>query len=561
MKLPVLITLLLSCVSWTWAQPDLVLLDGKIATVVADKPFVEALAIKEGRLIALGSSAEIKPLIGSHTKVLMLDGAFAMPGFIDGHAHLTGIGISKMILDLTGIAHWDEAVAMVAAAAAKTPKGQWITGRGWHQDKWNRPPAGQVEGYPVHAALSAVSPDNPVMLVHASGHALFANAKAMALAGVGAATKSPEGGKIVRDGAGQATGIFEENAESLIKAVYQQAQDRRSPAERKAETLRAIDLAIQDCLAKGITSLHDAGVEFGTIDLYKELAEQGKLGIRLWVMAGANNEELAAHLGEYRLRDFGDGFLTVGGIKKYMDGALGSRGAWLLQPYADLPTSSGQNVTPLESLARTAQLALEYDLQLCVHAIGDRGNREVLDLYEKALAGRKLRWRIEHAQHLNPADIPRFAKLGVIASMQGIHCTSDAPFVEKRLGHERAQNGAYVWRELIDTGAIVTNGTDAPVEDVAPLPSLYAMVTRKRADGTTFFPEHRLNVMEAIRAYTLSNAYAGRQEQDLGSLEIGKRADITVLTRDLTAAPAENILQAKVRFTIVNGKIAYAATP
>lgn len=559
MKLLALLLVLSGCLSL--AQPDLVLLDGKIATVTTAQPFVEALAIKDGRIVALGSSAQIRPLIKENTKVIVLDGAFAMPGFIDGHAHLAGIGISKMILDLTTIANWDDAIKMVAEAVAKAPKGQWIMGRGWHQDKWNRPLTKQVEGYPVHTDLSAISPDHPVILIHASGHALFANAKAMELAGVDAKTADPSGGKILRTPDGKPTGIFEENAKTLIRSVQMRAQEGRSAAERKAEAVRAIELATADCLAKGITSLHDAGVDFETIDLYKELAADGRLGIRLWVMANEPNEVMAARLGDYNLRGFGDGFLTVGGIKKYMDGALGSRGAWLLAPYADLPDSTGQNVTPLDSLARTAELALKHDLQLCVHAIGDRGNREVLDLYEKTLQGRQLRWRIEHAQHLDPVDIPRFGKLGVIASMQGIHCTSDAPFVEKRLGHERAENGAYVWRELVDSGAIVTNGTDAPVEDVAPLPSLYAMVTRKSADGTAFFPKHQLNVMEAIRAYTLSNAYASRQETEVGSLEVGKRADITVLSKDITAAPPESILEAKVRLTIVNGKIGYAAKP
>jgi len=538
---------------------DLLLKNGNIITLDEKNPRASALAIRGDRILWVGNDSDSAAFLGANTRTMDMEGATLIPGFIEGHAHLTGIGMAQMILDLRDVTTWDQVIAIVKDAVASAPKGAWISGRGWHQDKWQRIPPGAVEGYPVHADLSAISPDNPVLLRHASGHALFANAAAMKLAEVVDGTPNPEGGKIVRDAAGHATGIFEENGGDLVQAAKGRDDALRSPEERKAQALKAIELAMQECLANGITSFHDAGVPFSTLDLYKDLAAAGELKIRLWVMAGAANEELAVQLPNYQLRDFGNGFLTLGGIKQYMDGALGSRGAWLLKPYADLPGSTGQNVTPLSELAETAKIAKQNKLQLCVHAIGDRGNKEVLDLFEQAHGVEKLRWRIEHAQHLNPQDIPRFAKLGVIASMQGVHCTSDSPFVEKRLGRQRALEGAYVWRKLVDSGAVVTNGTDAPVEKVSALDSYFSMVTRQWDDGTTFYPEHRLTALEALRAYTLDNAYAAFQEKDKGSLEAGKLADITVLSQDITAAPVENIKKAVVRYTIVGGKIAYEA--
>jgi predicted amidohydrolase YtcJ len=325
------------------------------------------------------------------------------------------------------------------------------------------------------------------------------------------------------------------------------------------------ELAIQECLSKGITSFQDAGSSFETIDVFRKMAEEENLGVRLWVMVREPNERLAKDLADYRMLDVGDRHLTVRGIKRSIDGALGPHGAWLLEPYSDLPASSGLNTSPVEDIAETARLAIENDFQLCVHAIGDRGNREALDIFETTFAAhpdkKHLRWRIEHAQHLHPDDIPRFAELGVIASMQGIHCTSDAPWAIVRLGDRRAREGAYVWQSLLQTGAVVTNGTDAPVEDVSPIASFHATVSRELRDGSVFYPGQRMSREEALRSYTLSAAYAAFEEDIKGSLTPGKLADITVLSRDIMTISEDEIPSTEVLYTIVGGKVMYRLAP
>lgn len=535
---------------------DLIIKNGNIITLKGEER-VKAMAVKDGRIIAVGSEKDMETHKTTKTKILDLKGATAIPGFIDGHAHFVGIGNTAMNLRLMTIPNWDHAIEMVAKAAQDTPKGSWIQGRGWHQDKWNKVPPGSVEGYPVHKRLSAVSPDHPVILTHASGHALFANAKAMELAGVDANTPDPSGGKIVRDSQGNPIGVFEENAMGLIRAELRRAESTMTTAQKRARTVKAIKLAQEECLSKGLTSFHDAGSTFNQLDIFKDLAEKDELHLRLWVMAGEDNASLAKNLENYRWKNLSNHMLTLGGIKRYMDGALGSRGAWLLKEYSDLPNHFGQKVISLETLEETARIAKKFDLQLCTHAIGDKGNRVVLDMYEKVLKGDDRRWRIEHAQHVDPEDIPRFAKLGVIASMQGVHCTSDAPFVPKRLGDKRAEEGAYMWKALLESGAVVTNGTDAPVEDVSPIATYYSMVSRKGKSGNTFYPKQALSRMEALRASTLSNAYASFQEKDKGSLEVGKLADLTVLSQDITKIATDDIPKTQVLKTIVGGKIRY----
>jgi len=481
-----------------------------------------------------------------------------MPGFIEGHGHFSGLGQSLMNLNFLKSKSWAEIVAMVAEKAKTAKPGEWIVGRGWHQEKWETPLDKQVLGYPYHDALSAMSPNNPVLLRHASGHGLFANAKAMELAGVSKETPNPKGGEIVRDARGEAIGVFEERAMGIISAAYQAYRDSLSEADLKKEWLKGIELAEQECLLKGVTSFQDAGSSQQEIQWYKELAEAGKLDLRLWAMIRHQYPELKDKLGGLPIINAGNHFFTCRAIKSEVDGALGSFGAWLLRPYSDKSDFHGQNTTPIENVEAIAKLATDNDLQLCVHAIGDRANQEVLNIFEKNLNGKKdLRWRIEHAQHLDPADIPRFAKMGAIASMQGIHCTSDAPFVVKRLGEQRACNGAYAWRALLDAGAVVSNGTDAPVEDVSPLESFYATVTRKRfaVPKIEFFPEQKLTRAEAIHSYTLACAYAAFEEQDKGSLEVGKWADLVVLSKDLLNCSDEEILQTQVMMTVVGGKV------
>jgi predicted amidohydrolase YtcJ len=544
-------------------KADLVLLGGKIVTVDPQKPTAPALAARAGRIIAVGSDAEIAALIGDGTKVIRLNGQLAIPGFIEGHGHFTSLGQSKMMLDLRAAKSWDEIVRQVEAAAKTAKPGDWIIGRGWHQEKWDRKPEPNVDGYPLHGSLSLVSPKNPVLLEHASGHMCFANAEAMHLANVTADTNAPTGGEIPRGPDNNPIGVFRETAQGLIARAHAAAERNRSADDRRRDLLKAIDLATDECLRKGVTSFQDAGSPLETLAVFRKLADEGKLRLRLWVMARDDNARLEARLAGYRTIGAGDNHLTIRAIKRAIDGALGPHGAWLLEPYEDMPGSAGLNTSSIESIRETARIALATNCQLCVHAIGDRANRETLNIFEDAFrkdpGNKDRRWRVEHAQHLHPDDIPRFAKLGVIASMQGIHCTSDAVFVLRRLGSRRAEQGAYVWRSLLDSGATVTNGTDTPVEDVSPLDCFYATVTRKLASGTTFFPKQKLTREEALRSYTRECAYAAFEEDIKGTLSVGKLADITVLSRDILTCPEDDIYTTKVVHTIVGGRVLFTS--
>jgi predicted amidohydrolase YtcJ len=543
-------------------RADLVLTNGKVVTVDPAQPEAEALAVRDGLVLAVGSSAEMEAYVGPGTRVVDLDGRLAIPGFIEGHGHYTSLGRARMILDLTGVANWDEIVDMVGEAAASAEPGAWIAGRGWHQEKWDQVPAGAVEGVPVHTALSAVSPDNPVILGHASGHAAYANARAMELANIGPDTPDPDGGTIVRDAEGRATGLLRENADALVFGVMEAAMASRSSEEQEAEFVRVVELAGEDALSKGVTTFHDAGSDFETIDGFRTLADEGRLPVRLYVMVRfESNDAMRERLPDYRMIGYGDDHLTVRAIKRQIDGALGSHGAWLLEPYTDMPSSVGLTVEDPEDIEETTRIAAEYGFQVNTHAIGDRANREVLDIYERTFAEHEgmdqQRWRIEHAQHVHPDDIPRFPALGIIASMQGIHCTSDAPWVFRRLGAERAESGAYLWRSFIDAGVTVTNGTDVPVEDIDPIASFYSSVVRQDREGNEFFPDQRMTRMEALQSYTINNAYAGFEEELKGSLVPGKLADIAVLDRDIMTIPAAEIPDARVDMTIVGGAVRF----
>jgi predicted amidohydrolase YtcJ len=538
---------------------DLVLTNGRIVTVDDARPEAEAIAISKDRIQALGTAAEIKAMTGPNTQVIDLQGQLAIPGFIESHGHFAGVGGAQLELNLMNVESWDKIVAMVAEAVSRAKPGQWIYGRGWHQEKWTNRPAPNVEGFPTHASLDNVSPNNPVLLVHASGHAAFANGKAMELSGIRRPTESPAGGEILRDANGDATGLMRETAQRLIKRGA--GVPPATPEETAARDRQVLELASQEVLSKGITTFQDAGSTLGTIDRMKELVDAGKMGVRLWVMVRQDNAAIAPKLAHYKMIDYGDGHLTVRAIKKSIDGALGSRGAWLLAPYSDKPESSGLETTKVAEIDETARIAMLNGFQLCVHAIGDRANRETLNIFERAFkanpAKKDLRWRVEHAQHISAPDIPRFGKMGVIASMQGIHCTSDAPYVLERLGSARAQEGAYVWQKLMKTGAIVANGTDAPVEDVDPIPSYYATVSRKLKDGKVFFADQRMSRMDALKSYTINGAYAAFEEDNRGSLKVGKYADITVLSKDILKVPEDEIPTAKVVYTIVGGKVLY----
>jgi predicted amidohydrolase YtcJ len=534
---------------------DLVLTNGRIVTVDEAQPEAEAMAVTGDRIVALGTAAEISAYVGPDTEVLDLDGRLAIPGFIESHGHFLGVGDANLQLRLMPTESWEEIVAMVEAAVAEAGPGELIRGRGWHQEKWTSTPEPNVDGLPLHHDLNAVSPENPVVLRHASGHASFANARAMEMAGITRDTSDPEGGEIVRDANGDPIGMFRETAQRLLRPATEGA----APPDPR----RQVQLAQEEALRKGITSFQDAGSSLATVDMLRDMAEAGDLDIRLWVMLRGSNEVFREQLANYRMVGVGNNHLTVRAIKHSIDGALGPHGAWLLEPYEDLPSSTGLNTTPVEVIEETAGLAAEHGFQLCVHAIGDRANRETLDIFQRTFEANPdltdLRWRVEHSQHLHPDDIPRFAEMGVIASMEGIHATSDAPYVLERLGERRAEEGAYVWQKLMHSGAVVTNGTDAPVEDVDPIASYYATVSRRIVDGSVFYPDQRMSRMEALESYTINGAYAAFEEDIKGSLAAGKLADVTVLSKDILTIPEEEIPTAEVVYTIVGGEVVYRA--
>ena len=552
---------LTSCESMVDNSPDLVLINGNILTMDQSIPKVEAIAIKADTIQNIGTNKSINELVGENTKVIDLKGKFVMPGFFESHAHFLSLGESKIKLDLSEATNWDGVIALVAEAAEKARPGEWIIGRGWHQEKWDPVPEENSEGYPYHTVLSSATPYNPVLLTHASGHALFTNKYTMDIAKIDGSTKNPRGGRIVRDSTKTILGVFEEEAMGLIYSEYQKHLKNRTEREINEHREKVVQLAINECLKYGITSFQDAGSSFEEIDFFKEQVDSGRIPIRLNLMISASNKELEKRIADYKILNYGNNHLTVRAIKKYIDGALGSRGAWMLSDYSDLPGHTGLNVTPISNLRKTAKIAIDNGFQMCTHAIGDKGNREILNVYEKEFKQNPdktdLRWRVEHAQHLTRNEIPRFAKLKVIAAMQGIHATSDAIFVRKRLGRERAKRTSYVWRKLIDSGALICNGTDAPVESVNTIKNYFATVTRQLPNGETFFPDEKMTRMEALESYTINGAYAAFQDDKLGSLEIGKLADITVLSNDIINIPNEELPRTKVNMTIVGGKILY----
>ena len=539
---------------------DLAIVNANILLCDVGMTRASAVAVQDGRIVAIGSRTDIEPFLGKSTQVIDGAGMTVTPGLIDSHLHFIGLGQSLQMLDLSQADSWEKIESQVVEASMRLPKGTWIEGRGWHQSKWISPPTGNVDGYPNHKALSLVVPDHPVLLTHASGHASFANEAAMKLAGVDRNTADPKGGELLKDADGNPIGVFRENAQSLIRRAQSRTTERLTEQQQMTETLTQIQLAGRECLKNGITGVHDAGSSFATAKLLKRFAESGQLPLRMAVMIREGRDSLAAQMESSRWDDVGNGFLSVRSVKVSIDGALGPHGAWLLEPYSDLPTTSGLNTVALDELRSIATLCKERGWQLCVHAIGDRANREVLDIYEQVLGDKVAsdhRWRIEHAQHLSPSDIPRFGKLGIIPAMQANHCTSDAIFVPQRLGERRSSQGAYVWRSLIDSGAIIPNGTDAPVERVDPRLSLYAAVTRQLPSGDVFYSKQCMTRQEALLSYTLWPARAAFQEKQLGSLEKGKRADLVLWDTDLLNCKPAEILTANVELTIVAGAIVY----
>ena len=544
-------------------KADTIFLGGVVASMDSQVVGATAVAVVDHRIAAVGSDDEIRLWADAQTQVIELDGRLLAPGLIEGHGHFMSFGRAQQIIDLNDIQNWQQAVGRVAVAVDAAKAGEWIFGRGWHQEKWNRVPADAVDGVPLNQTLSRISPNNPVLLGHASGHAAFANDAALAAAGITDATANPEGGTIVRDSAGRATGLLRETAQRLVAKAAADYQSQRPPDEQRAELREQVLLAGEQALAHGITSFHDAGASFATIDFLKEMETAGELPIRLYVMVrGESNDDLAANLSAYRMETEENDFLSVRSIKRQVDGALGAHGAWLLAPYTDLPETHGLVLESVEDIEETARLAIEHGYQLNTHAIGDRANREILDLYERAFRqaevdGKSLRWRIEHAQHIDPVDVPRFGQLGVIAAFQGIHSASDGPWIPSRLGDERTARTSYPWRDLIHSGALLANGTDVPVEPIDAMASLYATVSRRTSEGVSFFPEQALSREEALASYTINNAIAAFEEKVKGSVTPGKWADLVVLSQDFLTVPDADIPDIQIDLTIVGGQVRY----
>jgi predicted amidohydrolase YtcJ len=534
---------------------DLILFNGSIYTANDKDEVVEAIAVRQGMIYDIGKSDQILKLKSNNTRIIDLEGQFVMPGLIEGHGHFLKLGKNLINLDLLGTTSWKQIIDNVQQSIAASTHGEWIEGRGWHQEKWNENPGLTFNSYPYHDELSTISPNNPVVLTHASGHALIANQKAMDLCGINPETVSPAGGRIVKDVGGKLTGVFEENAMELILSPLQKIKES-VPKEKRTEILKKQALlASQECIKYGITSFQDAASSLEEIHLLKSWCESGEIKNRLYVMLYNDFDKITEEMQSLPVSMNKDFTFSCHAVKAFVDGALGSYGAWLLQPYDDEKGHHGQNTMSMEKLDQLAKKCAEQNLQLCVHGIGDRGNREILNIFSKYLRpDSDLRWRIEHAQHLDTTDIPRFNQLGVIASMQTIHCTSDAPFVVKRLGVERARYGAYAWRSLLNHGARIANGTDCPVESINPFQCMYAAVTRKRLDnGLEFFSEQKLNRIEALRSYTIWNAYAAKEETIKGSLEKNKLADFIIVDRNLMNCNDLDLATAVVKNVFISG--------
>lgn len=539
-------------------KADLVVFNGPIYTVNEEQPQVEAVAVVDGKISFVGSQIEARKLIGDSTEVIDLQGKTMTPGLIEGHAHLMGIGYNILNLDLAGTESLDEIVEMVEDKVKNAKPGDWIIGRGWHQDKWENQPEKMIDGFPVHDKLSEVSPNNPVYLRHASGHAALANTKAMELAEINKNSPNPDGGAIFKDINGKPTGILNETAQGLVGKVIPQ----NTPEQNK----EALNLAMAECLKNGITSFHDAGVDSTIIDLYKSFAKSKDLAIRLYVMLnGANQNLLDAYYKNGPEIGLGEDFLTIRSIKLYADGALGSRGALLIEEYSDAPGVFGHRIQPVENIEKVSHEGIKYGFQVCTHCIGDKSNHEVLNIYEKAYeqkedSAQAPRFRIEHAQHIAGEDIARFGKLGIIPSMQAIHMSSDRPWAIDRLGKRRIEESAYMWNSLTEGGAVVMNGTDAPVEPVSAIASFYASVSRQTLKGTPkggYEPDEKMSRMEALKSYTINNAYGAFEENIKGSIEVGKLADFTIFSQDIMEVPTEELMKTEVETTIVGGRVVY----
>ena len=553
--------LFLFFVSCESQKADMIIHNGMIYTMNDLNPTAEAVAVSSGKIIALGKYTDLDPLITPRTKIINLRGATMTPGIIEGHGHFYGLGLAKMQLDLSKTESYQDLVDMVSNAVENSKPGEWILGRGWHQSKWSDDKSDFVKGFQTHERLSEISPNNPVWLKHASGHAGFANQKAMDIAGVNKETEFGFGGEIIKDLSRRPTGVFNERAQGLISEKVENNLGEESD-------LRAIELAVKASLENGVTSFHDAGIGRRTIEVLREAINKDILKVRIYAMLTSRDTTL---LNEWYKKgpEIGTGgdLLTIRSIKINADGALGSRGAWLIDEYSDRPGHYGMPTQSMDYVYSVAKQGIKTGFQVNSHAIGDKANREILNEYEKVFNEHPElaidhRWRIEHAQHVAPDDIPRFGRLKVIPSIQGIHMSSDRPWAINRLGQKRIEESAYVWRDLINHGAVLINGSDVPVEPIDPIASFYASTTRKTLKGLPDFgyePKQKMTRIEALKSYTINAAYGAFEDQIKGSIEIGKYADFTVFSQNLITIPEEKILDTKVLYTIVNGVVEYQA--
>jgi predicted amidohydrolase YtcJ len=532
---------------------DVVFINGNIYTVNDKQPRAEAVAVKAGKIVFVGSNKDAKEYEGKETRVIDLKGNTVVPGMTDSHYHLSGVGAREMTLNLEGIASLEDFLAKIKERVERAKPGEWITGRGWIETFW-KPPV-----FPTRSDLDKVSPNNPIVLTRADGHASVANSAALKVAGVDKNTANPFGGEVMKDRAtGEPAGMLLDSAQGLVR--------RHVPPTTRADEEQAILLGVKRSIELGWCQIQDAGGSYGDVDLMKKLYDAGKIKLRIYKAIYGPGTNSAKLLKEGTTVGAFDNRFTLRTIKVVMDGALGSKGAWLLEPYSDA-NSSGFTTVKEEDLLPMLIEALRQGVQVETHAIGDRANRVILDLYEKAFntvppGERKVsapRWRIEHAQIVNPADIPRFVKLGVIPSMQPSHAIGDLHFAPSRLGIKRLE-GAYAWESFIKSGSIVAGGSDAPVERGEPMIEFYAAVARKDQKGFTgegWHPEQAVTREQALKMFTIWAAYAAFEENLKGSIEAGKLADFTVLSADIMKIAEPEILKTRCAMTVINGEVVY----
>lgn len=540
--------LLMTFSAYAEFNASLLLVNGKIYTVDGKNTIVEAVYIRNGRIAATGKTEKILRSATPGTQVVDLKGRTVFPGFIDSHGHMMSLGMNMLNPDLSKTQSYLDLVSQAANEVAKRKPGEWIIGSGWDQNKW------VDKRIPYNTELNARTRDNPVMLTRIDGHACLVNAAALELAGITIDTPDPDGGRIVRAPDGTPTGMLIDRAVNLVASVV--------PEPDEAQRRRALRLALNHCTSVGLTTVHDAGVDQGTLDLYRDMIDNGTFNFRVYAMLSAGTDAGEAFLSEKPLIGYGQDQLTVRSVKVMADGALGSRGAALFEPYSDEAGNSGLIISDFDTIKRIADRALQQGYQVAAHAIGDRANNIVLRAYEASLKENKTRnhrFRVEHAQILRNSDIDTMAKLNVIASIQATHATSDMYWVIDRIGKERV-NRAYSWRTLLSKHVRIANGSDFPVESANPLWGFYAAVTRANHRGQPeggWRKDQKLTREEALRSFTIDGAYAAFEENIKGSIEVGKWADLVVLSKDIMTVPAQEILQTRVLITLVGGNTVF----